>query len=387
MTARSGGRDRACRRWAARILGLAIALVALAPLVEASAGVAAASPCQSTTAGPVLSTVNLTIWQPAPGASDSQARQCTPPADATLTGTWTVDIDANSLDSLATFAVQIVPTSSGIPPLPPGASVDVQEPAALSGQSKFTDTIKFSWDTTKLTPYNGVYQISATATSLLDNTASTTIGGLAVNNPPSPPTAVAAGLAGSTPVVSWKANPEPDIRGYQILRSTGGAYSPVASVTSNTFDDTTAPQGGSITYEVIATRSSPTSAGTIASAPSSPSNAVTPGAVIVPSILAPPSIKPLPKLPAPKPVAAAAGNGTVGAVDNTFAPTLPFSQTVPTQTLIAPPPVAPSVQALAGDGPQRSTTAQTIKYLATAAFLLVAAAIVYKVARRLLRDP
>jgi hypothetical protein len=370
-----------------RLLGPAVAtaLLMAGPTALVGQANAAASPCQNADA-PTMVDVGLTIWQPPAGASDATARQCTPDANTTLTGTWTVDVDASSLDTLSGFAVAIVPMKGNIPPLPSGATVARQYPPVLTGQGKLSDTIDFAWNTASLTPYNGVYEISATATSLLGDTVNGTVTGLTVNNPPATPAGVTAALAGTTPVVSWSANPEPDLLGYQVLRSAGGAYSVVATQTGTTFDDPAAPQGGPLTYEVVAIRSSPASSNGIASSPSSPSNPVTPGALpIAPSALAPPSPKPLPKLPAPKLAAPAADNGTVGTVNNTFAPTLPFAQAVPTETLVAPTPVGP--QALAGEqGTQGSTTAQKIRFLAAAAFLLVVAGLVFKIARRLQRS-
>ncbi|HEU5003231.1 MAG TPA: hypothetical protein VFW71_10705 [Actinomycetota bacterium] len=363
-------------RLAAGLLG---ALLTVAPFGFAGSARAAASPCTGNVT--TFIDVSVTDWQSPSGATDDVAHQCTPDSGTTLTGTYQVHFDSGSLDSLSSFSVAIVP-GKGIPALPASATVSHNYKLLASTLS---DTIAFAWNTATQTPYNGVYSISATAVSLLGDVASSQVSQLSVNNPPSTPSKVAAVLAGGQPTVTWAANPEPDITGYEVLRSTGGAYSPIGTVNTTTFNDPAAPQGSALTYEVIAVRSSPLTKAGISSAASSPSNAVTPQPVAVQpvtlSVVAPPSPIAPPKL---KPITV--GGNTIAPIDNTFAPNLPFGQAIPTATETVPSFTTGSVQALAGDPPSGGTsTAQKLRYIAAAALLIVLAAFIIRFARKLLK--
>ena len=153
------------------------------------------------------------------------------------------------------------------------------------------------------------------------------VSGLRVNNPPAQPGGVAARLEGTVPVLTWTANPEPDLSGYTVLRSTGGSFSPVGAAPSNGFRDVNAPAGQPLTYEIVAKRRSPADLAGISSSPSNPSTPVTPArtdiqATTLPAPPGPPSIK----VPGP-----AAAGGAAPAPEDTFAATLPFTQPVPQQ--------------------------------------------------------
>jgi hypothetical protein len=380
-----GGRAR--RRWAsgAGLLATGLVLLAALPVLTAPAQAQTAAACQGAVTSAV--DVQLTIMQ----ASSPDARQCTPAPNSTLTGTWSVSITAASVDLLSDFTVSIVPMKAGIPALGPDATVSRHYCAlavSLVGgdcpnQPTNSDAIGMTWDTGKLTPYNGVYEITTTATSLLGDKASASVTGLTVNNPPGAPSGVRAALAGPVPVVSWAPNPEPDITGYKVLRSSGGGYTQVGTATSAAFDDAGAPQGSPLTYEVVAVRASPVSAGGIDSSASAPSNPVTPGAApVAPAAL--PSLKPvaLPKVLGAKPPTLGSAE-VIPQVDNTFAPTLPFSQAIPTDTAV--PTTAP--RALAADpAAQGSTTAAKVRDVAAALVLLLLAFFVVRLARNILRS-
>jgi hypothetical protein len=381
-----GGRARRRRGSGAGLLATGLLLAAAVPVLTAPAQAAAA--CQ----GAVTSAfdVQLTIMQ----ASSPGARQCTPAPNSTLTGTWSVSITAASIDLLSDFTVSIVPAKTGIPALGPDATVSRHYCAlavSLVGgdcpnKPTNSDSIGMTWDTGKLTPYNGVYEITTSATSLLGDQASASVTGLMVNNPPGAPSGVTAALAGPVPVVYWAPNPEPDITGYKVLRSSGGGYTQVGTATSPAFDDTGAPQGSPLTYEVVAVRASPVTPGGIASAASAPSNAVTPGATPVAQV-ALPSPKPaaLPKVAVAKPPTLGSAE-IVPQVDNTFAPTLPFGQAIPTDTALpALPTTAP--RALAADpAAHGATTAAKVRDVAAALVLLILAFFVVRLARNILRS-
>ena len=147
--------------------------------------------------------------------------------------------------------------------------------------------------------YNGTYDIKAIATSSNSNAApkSATISGVKVNNPPSTPSGVKVVLKDGVPNVSWAANPEKDITGYELFRSVeGGSFTKVYSGTATSASDGKAPHSKPLTYKVTATRKSPLSADGIDST-SAPTSALT--------IPAPPE-------PAP---GEAPGEATGGAVD------------------------------------------------------------------------
>lgn len=110
--------------------------------------------------------------------------------------------------------------------------------------------------------YNGTYEIKATATSSNSNASpkTATISGVKVNNPPSTPTGVKVVLKDNVPHVSWAANPEKDITGYELYRSVdGGSYTKVYSGDATSTSDNNAPHSKALTYKVTATRKSPLS--------------------------------------------------------------------------------------------------------------------------------
>lgn len=127
------------------------------------------------------------------------------------------------------------------------------EPMTQSG-SQFSQ----SWNTRSLTPRNGIYDITAVATPDRCDPHTATVKNLKVNNPPAAPTGVSAAVQGEQTVVTWKANTEPDITGYKILRaSASGSFEQVGSVKTNKFTDAKAPAGHPLRYQVVAVRYSP----------------------------------------------------------------------------------------------------------------------------------
>jgi hypothetical protein len=234
------------------------------------------------------------------------------------------------------------------------------------------------WDTGSLR-YNGTYQISATAVSMLDSAAHALIGNLLINNPPAQPPGAAVTLDGTVPVLSWTANSEPDLTGYRILRSAGGgAYSPVGTSPTNSFRDTKAPQDKPLSYEIVAFRKSPADPNGIASASSLPSGAVVAAPPVAPAAAAPVTSSP-----------ARSTSRSVPAQDpgsSTFAPTLPFAQVVPTSTATLPDAPAPT-PAAAGLPTTvtytKTTLQQKLPFLAAALLIVLIALHVFRYARRL----
>ncbi|MGH2720510.1 MAG: hypothetical protein ACRDJO_02745, partial [Actinomycetota bacterium] len=81
-----------------------------------------------------------------------------------------------------------------------------------------------------------------------------------VNNPPAAPANVTARLEGAGPVVRWTAGAEPDLLGWQVLRSAGGPAVRVGTVRAGSppaFADPGAPAGVPLAYRVLAVRRSP----------------------------------------------------------------------------------------------------------------------------------
>lgn len=292
----------------------------------------------------------------------------------------------------------------------------------------------FSWNTQPVSSPNGKYTLNASASdsglSAGNGSGSET---LLLNNAPSAPSGVSAALnpsAGNTPLVTWKANPEPDITGYEIFRSGSGssaaAFSAGAGVTS--YQDTTAPQGVAVSYIVVAVRSSPVWSSGITScggqAPcSNPSTSQETPAVTVPA----PASAQTQQLPnsvatadPPKPVTGATGavstkapitlgQGqlkpiTAPSLPTTivqlpepnvvqFAPLLPYSGKIPEQAITSSVP-AP-VEATNSPTSTGATvalpvlgkvkTVDAFKYIAAAAVLIVGAVHLTRYARKLTR--
>jgi hypothetical protein len=291
-------------------------------------------------------------------------------------------VDAGSVDFLRSFTVSIVPANGSIPALPESDTVARTYGPALFPGSKLQDSIKLTWDSTRMTPYNGEYLVSATAVSVIGSAVTTAVSGLQVNNPPAQPGDVTTRLDGTVPVLTWGANPEPDVTGYQVLRSAGGAFSPVGTAPSNSFRDTSAPAGQPLSYKVVAMRRSPVNPGGIASSPSNASKPVTPArADIQAGTLPPPPGAPSIKVPA-----VAGGNASAPAPEDTFAATLPFAQPVPQQSSAPAPGPTMNPQSLGtAPGFTPSTAAEKLRYFAAAAFLLLLALLIIKFARRLRR--
>jgi hypothetical protein len=255
-----------------------------------------------------------------------------------------------------------------------------------------------------------------------------------VNVPPVAVSGVKAALnpaANNTPLVTWNANPEPDITGYEVFRSgsgsTAASFTTQANVTS--YQDTTAPQGVAVSYIVVAVRSSPvwtsgiTSCGGQAPCSTPPTSAET-SAVTVP---APTAAATVPQNVAtadpPKPVKAPSGSAgssssagtsqapialgkplaiTAPSLPTTviqqpepnvvqFAPLLPYSGKIPEVAVSSnvPPPVqaqnAPVQQgaSVSLPGVGKVKTVDAVKYIAAAAFLLLVAVHLTRYARRL----
>lgn len=305
----------------------------------------------------------------------------------------------------------------------------VPAPAPVSNNQS-SASLNFTWDSKPQSSHNGVYTVSANASEGgLGSGSKTVTMALNLNNPPSAPSGINSALdASGTPVVSWSANPEPDIKGYQVYRSDTGSTPLVNGlITGTSYKDDAAPKGQAVTYKVAALRYSPVdSSGMISSATSVQSGPVTAPAPAAVAQAVPQNIATVDPPPAPKTSGAKAGATAPSSVNrqaltfNTSAPTPISGPTLPTRVLQLPQPnvvqfapllpysgkipevpvttnVPAPVAAQAGDagssssialpGGVKVTPVDAVKYVATAAFLIVAAVHITRFARKLRNAP
>jgi hypothetical protein len=302
-----------------------------------------------------------------------------------------------------------------------GLSFSVKDPdgkvvasgSAPSNTGNFL-TASAAWDTKPTATKNGNYTFVASAAQggLTTQPSESQTATLRVSNVPVAPAGVQTALdASGVPVVTWNANPEPDIKGYQVFRSDQGLQSGLITTTS--FRDTSAPKGQDVSYKVSALRFSPTESGMIGSSTSDQTAAVS-----VPAPAADPGAPQNVATADPAKGAAPAGPMkqpvTLGVIKPStpitaptlptrvvqlpqpnviqFAPLLPYSGKIPEvpTTSNVPAPVAAQADAGGGQvtvvglpGGVKVTPVDAVKYVATAAFLLVAAIHITRFARKL----
>jgi hypothetical protein len=143
------------------------------------------------------------------------------------------------------------------------------------------NSVPFSWD--YATSYNGHYRVKVTAQGrdgAVDTTPSETSSAsrdVAVEVKPAPPSGLTAKTTKARSVdLAWKANPEPDIVGYQLQRTLDpeGEWTAVANTADIAYTDTgTQAAGGTYSYRVVAVRSASTSDQGIPSDPSETASA------------------------------------------------------------------------------------------------------------------
>lgn len=136
-------------------------------------------------------------------------------------------------------------------------------------------------------PWNGRYRVDVTATGrdgTLDTNGdetSTASADFVVDAPPAPPGTVTTAVTDDRKVrVSWPANAEPDLVGYEVQRQLGSAPWAQVAVTGtgtrNVLDAATAEKGGTYRYRVVAFRASADAGKLNPSQPSSTSTAKVP---------------------------------------------------------------------------------------------------------------
>jgi hypothetical protein len=186
-------------------------------------------------------------------------------------------------------SVRITITSkdhSGASPEPFSATVNnsASGQSGQSGQSNwtFSGTVPSS----SSLAWNGPYQVVVTATE--DDSGTPHSGtspqvNFAEGVAPQVPSGVSAAkdADGRAVTVSWQANPEPDILGYEVQRasvngSDWSTVSPSPRVSDTNFRDSSVQSGTNYQYHVIAVRSGAQQGQTINSSPSASASTVTP---------------------------------------------------------------------------------------------------------------
>ncbi|HEX2038868.1 MAG TPA: fibronectin type III domain-containing protein [Acidimicrobiales bacterium] len=135
-------------------------------------------------------------------------------------------------------------------------------------------------------PWNGRYRVEVAATGrdgMLDQTDETGRGSadFVIDAAPAPPPAPTTAVNGERKVaVSWPANNEPDMFGYEVQRQLGSAPWEQVTVTgrstTSVVDSATTEAGGTYRYRVVALRSSADAGQLNPSLPSNPSTAKVP---------------------------------------------------------------------------------------------------------------
>lgn len=131
-------------------------------------------------------------------------------------------------------------------------------------------TVQYQWNTARSLASsqpsrNGEHSIKATVSARGGGSDTSSIKVL-TNNPPTPPSGLSASSKNGTISLTWNPNPEPDIFAYRIQRDAGAGFEQIAETQQPNF--TEQMPAGSYAYRIVAMRSSPTSSGGIASAPS-----------------------------------------------------------------------------------------------------------------------
>lgn len=336
----------------------------------------------------------------------------TPQAGEPVDGTQTIEATVEASRGLLTspdyesFTVKIKPRGEN------GKS------ATISNTESSNNHFKGSWNTSSQSPYNGGYDIEATAvvdTGLLSGpkTYRASVGNVLVNNPPAAPSGVSVSLEDKTPVVTWKANSEPDLTGYNVLRAVAsGSFKQVGSVKSNKFTDSDAQAGVPLRYQVVAVRSSPVSDGiTAKSSPTKPVTIPAPSApqgegagetegegapageipeeVFVPETT---TVEPEPEPENEPPPTQSSGNLAPIIRDEPLAETnvdfeeqLPFDGELPERFNSSDTPSINAAQSAATEDGGGATVTSPMKFIATGLFLLVFSIILARTSRRLFK--
>lgn len=308
-----------------------------------------------------------------PGSSDA-----TPRSGQQISGAWTVVVEAAAQSSLRSLSVALLADPNEKPvPAPSGTSSNSE---TYPAGDRHSSSISLSWDTTTMTPYNGVYRLVAHADSQLGEEVSTTVEKIYVVNVASTPTGLAAALNGASVALNWVDNPEGDILQYEVRRSTDGKrYSEIGQSLSSAYTDAKPPKGVPLTYEVLAVRYSPLDPAGVASAPSKKTSAIT---IPIPAQTKGPTQDLAPVRPADAPAAPKVQAPIITKNYGSFSSILPYGAPPP-QQFVQDQQDSSTGRVLAE---QRSAGAQPLRserYIAGAFIMLIAALHLARAARRI----
>ncbi len=120
--------------------------------------------------------------------------------------------------------------------------------------------VTFGWDTRTMpdgsvSSTNGTYSVTTRATANGDKAVDADSVSVVLDNAPQAPSNLSAQVEANELRLSWATNPEPDVFAYQVWRSTGKRFSPIAEVDVAGYYQELEP--GTYTYAIVALRRSP----------------------------------------------------------------------------------------------------------------------------------
>jgi hypothetical protein len=264
---------------------LAAAAVAAALAGVAGGWIATAVPAGAAPSAPPTTPV-VTITMPTPNLVEK-------------TDTPTIEGKVQPTESQAQGGritkVDIQMTSSAGNPSPQPFSTTAQPPSSgqqQTGQQQTEWTFSVPVPSSSRLAWNGPYKVTAVATESDSNNPNNTSPyqgprsdpvNFAEGMPPQAPSGVSAAKDsdGSAVTVSWQANPEPDIVGYEVQRTSANGsdwstVSPSSGVTDTNYRDTSVQRSTDYQYRLIAVRSGAQQGQTLRSSPSASASTVTP---------------------------------------------------------------------------------------------------------------
>jgi hypothetical protein len=267
--------------------------VAAAAVAAALGGLAGGAGGLAIMAGPAdatSGTTTTTTTQPSPPGSGPPFVSVSKPAPNAVeptTDTPTVEGKITPADPSQgqITSVQITITSKDHPGATFPATV-TKSPSGQSGQQQQQWAFSGSVPSSQSLTWNGPYQVVAAATE--DDSGTRHQGtsspvNFAEGVLPQVPSGVSAAkdADGRAATVSWQANPEPDILGYEVQRASANGsdwstVSPSPRVTDTNYRDTSVQQGSDYQYRLIADRSGAQQGQTLRSSPSASASTVTP---------------------------------------------------------------------------------------------------------------
>lgn len=318
------------------------------------------------------------------GASKDQARSMTPRPNSAIDGSYSIVVQAGATSSIRSVSVRVEPDpSQNVPALGTGSSRSQSYPTG----GVYTTSLSMPWDTNAVTPYNAVYRIVATLEPQVGSPTTATVEKLYVDNPPLMPSGLKVRIdANNRPVLTWTANAEPDLIGYEVFRAVESRPATKIATTGKIYyTDTRAPSGVSLTYQLVAVRNSPVDTSGVRSSftkssqavkvfqPDAPADTQSSNVSLAPET----TIAPAEQVQAQQTVLPRRDLGA-------FQTTLPYADALPQRQRPLPPSLSVVIAPQSAPAILVQDGVNTPKYLAAALLLLVGAMHLVRAARRLL---